>query len=64
MKTDAYIENAAREGKLLLVVKCLGLGVLAGGVYLVFMYLTRQEDFFDLLRRYFPNRFPKDTKEK
>ena len=52
------------EGKILLVIKCLVLGGLAAGVYLVFMYLTRQEDFFDLLRRYFPNRFPKDSKEK
>ena len=52
------------EGKILLVIKCLVLGGLAAGVYLVFMYMTRQEDFFDLLRRYFPNRFPKDPKEK
>ena len=49
---------SGEEGKLLLVAKCLGLGVLAAGVYLLLMILTRQEDFFDLLGRYFPGRFP------
>ena len=62
MVTDRVVSGD--EGKILLVTKCLVLGGLAAGVYLVFMYLTRQEDFFDLLRRYFPNRFPKDSKEK
>lgn len=52
------------EGKVLLVVKCLSLGVLAAAVYLLLMYLTRQEDFFDLLSRYFPSRFSQDKQEK
>lgn len=53
-----------QEGKILLVVKCLGLGVLAAAVYLVLMYLMRQEDFFDLLGRYFPSRFHTDAQDK
>ena len=39
------------ESKLMLVVKCGGLGVAAAGVYALLMLLTRQEDFLALLRR-------------
>lgn len=51
---------SGEEGKLLLVAKCLGLGVLAAGVYLGLMILTRQEDFIDLVSRFFPSRFQSD----
>lgn len=47
--TDLVLTGA--ESKLMLVVKCGGLGVAAAGVYALLMLLTRQEDFLALLRR-------------
>ena len=49
------------EGKILLVAKCLGLGVFAAVLYLLLMYITRQEDFWDLAGRYFPSHFHSDN---
>ena len=49
------------EGKILLVAKCLGLGVFAVALYLLLMYITRQEDFWDLAGRYFPSHFHSDN---
>ena len=40
------------EGKLLLVVKCVGLGAAAAALYAGLLLLTRQEDFRELLVRY------------
>ena len=40
------------ESKIMLVVKCVGLGVVAVALYAALMLLTRQEDFQDLIRRY------------
>ena len=40
------------EGKLLLVVKCVGLGAAAAVVYALLLLLLRQEDFSALLARY------------
>ena len=40
------------EGKLLLVVKCVSMGIVAAALYVVLMLLTRQEDFLELLNRY------------
>lgn len=40
------------EGKLLLVVKCVGMGIAAAAVYLVLLLVTRQEDLLELVRRY------------
>ena len=40
------------EGKILLVVKCLGLGAGAAALYVLLMLLVRQEDFMALVKRY------------
>ena len=40
------------EGKVMLVVKCVGLGVVAAAVYVLLMLLMRQEDFLALIKRY------------
>ncbi len=41
-----------QEGKVMLVVKCVGLGAAAAAIYGVLMVLTRQEDFLNLVKRY------------
>ena len=40
------------EGKLLLVVKCAGLGAAAAAAYVLLLLLLRQEDLGALLERY------------
>ena len=40
------------EGKLMLVVKCVGLGAAAAVVYALLLLLLRQEDFAALLERW------------
>lgn len=39
------------EGKIMLMVKCAGLGIAAAVVYALLLFLTRQEDFLELLDR-------------
>ncbi len=48
--SDLFLTGA--EGKLLLVVKCLGLGAAAAVLYVLLMLLTRQRDFMELVKRY------------
>lgn len=40
------------ESKVMLVVKCVALGVVAAVIYAALMLLTRQEDFLELVKRY------------
>ena len=40
------------EGKLLLVVECGGMGILAAGLYALLLFLLRQEDFLALAGRF------------
>ncbi|MBD5155182.1 MAG: hypothetical protein HDT15_08980 [Oscillibacter sp.] len=40
------------EGKLMLVVKCVGMGVVAVVIYAALLLLTRQEDLHELLAKY------------
>lgn len=41
-----------QEGKVMLVVKCVGMGAAAAAAYVLLMLLVRQEDFGDLVKRY------------
>ena len=43
---------SGREGKLVLMAKCMGLGFLAVAVYAALLLAARQEDFMELLGRY------------
>ena len=40
------------DGKLALMVKCVGMGMAAAVLYAALLVLTRQEDFLELLSRY------------
>ena len=44
------------ESKPLLVVKCGAMGVLAAGLYLLVLFLVRQEDLLELAGRILPGR--------
>ena len=50
LATDLVLTGS--EGKLLLVAKCCGLGVVAVVLYVLLMLLTRQEDLTALVQRY------------
>ena len=48
--TGAVLDGG--EGKLLLVVKCVGMGAAAAALYVVLLLFTRQEDFREMLSCY------------